>query len=190
MDAPINDWLEQYREGDVEALGRLVEHFRRPLFGFLLKMTDGRGDVDELFQEVWFRAIAHVHQYRDKNFLSWLFRIAHNLLLDGARKSKTRGSLGGSVSAEDPIETKIPDPRPGPDTQAHGQDLAVRIRYALGRLGEEQREVFLMRMEGDLSFKEIARIQGVSINTALGRMHYALDHLRRELKEEYADVAR
>ncbi|MFH0954289.1 MAG: sigma-70 family RNA polymerase sigma factor [Verrucomicrobiota bacterium] len=193
MDTRESLWLAEYRKGDVEALGKLVEHCRRPLFGFILKMTEGREDADEIFQETWFRAIRSLETYRDNRFLSWLFRIAHNLIIDRARRAKPVAGLaapGEDGDAADPIETRVADKGIGPSAAADGRDLGRRITSAVSRLPPEQRAVFLMRMEGDLPFKDIARIQGTSINTALARMQYALAKLRNELKTDYADVAR
>lgn len=190
MESPEHVWLSEYRKGDVGALGRLVEHYRRPLFGFILKMTEGREDAEEIFQEVWFRAIRSLDTYRDRRFLSWLFRIAHNLVIDRARKARPIVDLapGAADDSEDPIEAKAVAAGPGPAESAAGRDLGARISAAVKRLPAEQREVFLLRMEGDLPFKEIAKLQGTSINTALARMQYALSKLRNELKNEYADA--
>lgn len=178
-------WLEQYRQGDVQALGLLVEHYRRPLFGFILRMTEGRGDPEEVFQEVWFRAIRNLGKYKPKSFLSWLFRIAHNLIIDRARSAKPLQSLQEAGEDETPLEDRLAGSGHDPARQAGSSDLGRRIARAVDRLPEEQRAVFLMRTEGDLPFKEIAKIQGTSINTALARMQYALAKLREELKDEY-----
>lgn len=190
MDAPENAWLAEYRHGNVEALGRLVEHFRRPLFGFILRMTEGRGDAEEIFQEAWLRAIRSLDSYRERRFLSWMFRIAHNLIIDRARKAKPvvdAAALG--AGEEDPIETRVAAPGVSPAVETTGHDLGRRIAQAVGRLPAEQKEVFLMRVEGDLAFKDIAKIQRTSINTALARMQYALKKLRKELKADYRDFA-
>lgn len=191
MEKPDLEWLTAYRRGDVEALGQLVEHYRRPLYGFILKMTEGSGDADEVFQEVWFRAIRKLDSYRDKSFLSWLFRIAHNLVIDRARKARPIVDIQGSAEdGEDVMETRVADTGMGPAATSAGHDLGQRIAAAVARLPDEQKEVFLMRTEGDLPFKEIARIQATSINTALARMQYALAKLRDELKSDYDDLAR
>ena len=76
----------------------------------------------------------------------------------------------------------------GPDEQVAGRDIGKRLREALRELPEEQREVFVLRMEQDMPFREIAKLQGVSINTALARMQYALRKLRRDLRQDYAMV--
>ena len=170
-------------------MGKLVEHFRRPLFGFILKMTEGREDAEEVFQEVWFRVIRSLDSYREKRFISWLFRIAHNLIIDRARKARPMFDPHPVEPGQpDDIETRIPSTGISPALQVEGRDLGRRIAAAVSLLPQEQKEVFLMRMEGDLPFKEIAKIQGTSINTALARMQYALAKLKDELKTDYRDI--
>jgi RNA polymerase sigma-70 factor (ECF subfamily) len=181
--------LERYRRGDAAALGELVEQYRRPLFSFILKMTEGREDAEEVFQEVWLRVIKHQHRYRAKSFKSWLFRITHNLVIDRARKRRPIVDLQGQAEdGEDVFETRVKDPGPAPHAGVAGRELRDRIAAAVQELPVDQREVFVMRMEADLPFKEIARIQGTSVNTALGRMHYAVGKLRTMLKEDYAEI--
>ena len=191
MEPEEKEWLAQYRLGHVEALGKLVEYHRRPLYGFILKMTESRGDADEIFQETWLRAIKHMHRYRDKNFRSWLFRIAHNFVIDTARKAKPMVDLHGTdTEGQDPPEERMRAQGIGPAEEAAGRDIGAHIRAAVSRLPAEQREVFLMRTDGHLPFKEIARIQGTSINTALARMQYALGKLRELLQGDYESRAR
>ncbi len=186
MEHRDKQWLARYREGDVSALGEMVEFYRRPLFGFILRMTEGRDEADDIFQEVWIRAIRHLDTFKERRFLSWLFRIAHNLIIDRARKKKPDTSLQEGKEDEPTLEERTASPGPSPADEADYADMKSRIRTAVNRLPPDQKAVFLMRMEGDLSFKEIARIQNVSINTALARMHYALDKLKGDLAEEYS----
>ena len=189
MDAQEKAWLDQYRKGDLDGLAQLVEQYRRPLYSFILKMTEGRSDADEVFQEVWIRAIRKLDAFQEKNLLGWLFRIAHNLIVDQARRSKSvvhPTSLGsGAGDSRGDWFQSVPSTAQGPASEVAGRDLGRQIQRALTHLPSEQREVFLLRMDGDVPFKEIARIQGVSINTALARMHYAVLKLRDELKGEY-----
>lgn len=186
MESDERTLLAEYRQGNTDALGKLVEHYRRPLFGFILKMTEGREDAEEIFQETWFRAIRALDSYREKRFLSWLFRIAHNLVIDRARRVKPLPAATGVAGDENHApEERIPDPAMKPDAIAAGRDLGARIAAAIAALPSEQREVFVMRMEGDVPFKDIAKIQRVSINTALARMQYALGKLRERLGGEY-----
>ncbi len=181
--------LAAYRGGDVEALGRLVERYRRPLFAFLTRFAAHSGEADEWFQETWVRAIEHVNVFRLRNFPGWLFRIAHNLVVDSARRRKPDCSLdaprqdGGAPWVEG-----VPAAGLSPAEEAASRDLGVHIAAAAARLPIEQREVFWLRMDAGLPFKEIARIQRTSINTALGRMQYALARLRADLAPAYREI--
>jgi RNA polymerase sigma-70 factor, ECF subfamily len=191
MDQLELEWLARYRSGEVEALGKLVEHHRRPLFSFINRMLEGHSDAEEIFQEVWFRAIRSMPSYRDDRFLSWLFRIAHNLVVDRSRKMRPTVDIADDANGDGAsAHIQLADQRPWPDRHAAGRDLGNRIAAAVERLPAEQREVFILRTEGDLPFKEIAHIQGISINTALARMQYALRKLRGELRDEYKGLAR
>ncbi|MBL7076657.1 MAG: sigma-70 family RNA polymerase sigma factor [Kiritimatiellae bacterium] len=189
MDTEDRRLIEQYRDGDVEALSALVEKYRRPLFGFILNMTEGQGDADEIFQETWFRAIRKLDSYRQKNFMGWLVRIARNLVIDRYRRRRPTTSLDMTRDDDSTPAFELVDPAPGPTDKAVTEDDMSAVRRAVETLPVEQKEVFVMRMQAGLSFKEIAKTQGVSINTALARMQYALSKLRPLLKDEY-DVMR
>lgn len=184
MDRPEFQWIAEYRGGDTQALGRLVEHTRRPLFGYIIKMMERSQDAEEIFQEVWFRAIRKLDTYEPRYFLAWLIRIAHNLVIDRGRKHGPVASLQDCNDEGIPLEDQIGSLDDVPDRSVAERELGVRIVAAASRLPEEQREVFMLRTEAGMPFKEIARIQGVSINTALARMQYALTKLREELRED------
>lgn len=191
QNAKVAAWLSEFRQGRREALDRLVEHFRRPLFGFILNMTEGRDDAEEIFQETWHRTLRHLDRLDGRRLSSWLFRVARNLVIDRARAKKPMESLNQPVSAGEPGATlplaeRLAAPGLSPAGETAGRDLGERLRAAIGHLPAEQREVFLMRIEGDVPFREIAKIQEVSINTALARMQYALVKLRNDLRNDYA----
>jgi len=179
--------IERYRQGDAEALSELVECYRRPLFGFILRMTRKNEDAEDIFQEVWLKAIHNLPRYRDNRFLSWLFRIAHNLVIDRVRRRKPEVYMDDEDTTER-LAYHASQENHSPVAALQEQDMHGRIRTAVGLLPANQREVFLMRMEADLPFKDIARIQKTSINTALARMSYALDKLRKTLAEDYAQL--
>ena len=167
-----------------------MEKYKRPLYSFILKMTEGREDADEIFQETWFRALKNIPKFKHKNFLSWLFRIAHNLIIDRARRNKRNVSMQTAVGGEEThtLEDHLPAPGISPAEEAGGTSLGKQIETAVETLSPEQKEVFMLRMYGNTSFKEIAKIQKCSINTCLARMQYALSKLRSMLKEEYDEL--
>jgi len=190
MEHTESEWLEMYRAGDVNALGQLVEQTRRPLFSFILRMVKNQHEAEEVFQEVWFRAVKNMDTYQDRKLMSWLFRIAHNLVIDRARKKKPDLNLEESSEGMPDWHERLASGGFLPDLLTMDQDLGIRIRDAVASLPETQKAVFLMRTEGDLSFKEIAEIQDTSINTSLARMQYALSKLRDLLSEDYQQLAK
>jgi len=189
MDRDDAKLLSAYRTGDVEALGTLVGKYKGPLFGFIYKFSEGREDADEVFQEVWVRAIKNMNRYRQKNLLSWLFRIAHNLMIDRIRQRRPVCSLETPTQEDGTaLSERLPGTGLSPVDEAGGRALGKRIEEAAAKLPFEQREVFWLRMQADLSFKEIAKVQKCSINTALARMQYAVSKLRNELSVEYREL--
>ena len=191
MDTTDIECIDAYLAGDENALEPMVEKYKRPLYSFILKMTEGREDTDEIFQETWFRALKNIHKFQHKNFLNWLFRISHNLVIDRARRNKRNVSMQtatGGEGGDSTLEDHLPAPGISPAEEAGGTGLGVVIDQAVEMLSPEQKEVFLMRMYANASFREIAKIQKCSINTCLARMQYALTKLRSILKEEYDEL--
>jgi len=188
MEETDKQLLIRYRKGQINALEALVEKYRHPLFGFIVNMTEGRDDAEEIFQEVWFRVIRRLSVYRHKNFFGWLVRIAHNLVIDRARKKKPDFSLDEEREDGRSAIADVFGNDPGPSVRFEVSDVAQHIANAVATLPVEQREVFVMRAKAGLSFKKIAGIQEVSINTALARMQYALSKLRVLLKRDYEDL--
>lgn len=183
-------YLNAYRQGDVDALGWLVEKYKRPLFAFLLRFTSSPEEAEEWFQETWVRGIRHMNHFKKGKLLSWLFRIAHNMIIDQSRRRKPIFSLDAPISNGHDSEFQrdgVTDKAVLPDQAVALGDLQARIDAALQKLPIEQREVFLWRMQAQLPFKDIADIQHCSINTALARMQYALDKLRKELAADYRE---
>ena len=188
MDGSDKYLLSRYRAGDVEALQALVERYQSTVYGYIVNMTAGREDADEIFQEVWFRVIRKQANYRHGNFGGWLVRIARNIVIDRSRKKKPTIPLDAHPEAGRSLEETLPGKEMPPAERIQDMEIGGRIRMAVGALPEEQKEVFIMRTQGELPFKEIARIQGVSINTALARMQYALEKLRDVLKHDYREL--
>ncbi|MDF3128054.1 sigma-70 family RNA polymerase sigma factor [Kiritimatiellaeota bacterium B1221] len=181
--------LQHYREGDQAALGRIVDQTRVPLYRFIYGLVRDPHVAEDVFQDVWIRAIKGLHRYQSDRLLAWLFRIARNRVIDLSRKRKPDYSLQQPVASPEQsgstLETFIPHKDRGPGQHTQNHELALRIQDAVDKLPLEQREVYLMRTEADLPFKVIAQTQNVSINTALARMQYALRSLRELLADDY-----
>ncbi len=190
MEASDRDLLTRYRRGQVSALEVLIEKYRRPLFGFIVNMIHGRDEADEVFQEVWLRVIRNHEKYRHGNFCGWLVRIAHNVIIDRSRKKKPDVSLDEEKNEGFSLGQVIPGNEPGPALSMAGRDLGRKIVQAVNRLPLEQKEVFLMRVRSAMSFKDIAKVQKTSINTALARMQYALAKLRVVLEDDYRELGK
>ena len=190
MDSEDKKLISLYRKGDINALEPIIDKYKRPLYSFIIKMTENNDDADEIFQEVWFRAIKNIYKFKEGKLLSWLFRITHNLIIDRSRRNWRSVSLNkiiksdSTLTMEDQIESNDINSKELIDAKIFGD----KIKKSLLVLSIKQKEVFILRMYEGLSFKEIAKIQKCSINTCLARMQYALDKLRIELKEEFDEL--
>lgn len=187
----LDEW-KAYGAGDTGALGRLVEKYRRPLFGFLRRFTEDDGQAEEWFQETWVRAMRHPRAFTRPPLAPWLFRIAHNLAMDSFRRRRREGELpgegAGTDGAGDGGAGDIPDAAAvSPDRVVATRELGERIGAAVAALPEAQRMTFSLRMDARLPFREIAGIQGCSLGTVLARMQYALGKLRTALAGDYEE---
>ena len=184
-----SELVARYRRGDVEALEVLVERYRRQLFSYILNMIGNTGDADEVFQEAWIKVIRKIGLYRHKNFFGWLVRITHNVIIDSIRRRKPNVSLDAEAGDDcGSLGNILPDRGQTPSENSENRDLGSVIAEAVALLPDQQKEVFLLRTKTELPFKEIAKIQGTSINTALARMQYALAKLREPLRECYDEL--
>lgn len=177
--------LYAFTKGDAGAMDKLVGRYRQALFTWLVGMTGSHADAEDLFQELWCRVIRHAGRFNDVSFKAWLWKIARNLVIDFRRKKRPDLSLDAVEDEDDqPLLNQLESSERGPAEAVERADLAKRVMKAVGSLPEIQREVFLMRVQGDLSFSEIAQALGVPLNTALGRMHDATTKLKKMFAEE------
>ena len=182
--ADLADWQAYHRRGEREALVRLVERYRRPLFGYLLRLAGDAGTAEDWFQETWARALARPRSFVRPPMAPWLFRIAHNLAMDSFRRSRREVPLAQTAEGE---VTVADAGTQAPDRLVASRELGERIAAAVAELPEAQRETFSLRMDGRLAFREIADIQGCPLGTVLARMQYALAKLRAVLAADYSD---
>lgn len=172
-----------FRGGDAEALGRLMERHKGPLYGYLLRLT-GRADAaDDLFQEVFLKLVRNPGSYSEKEkFAAWLFTVARNAAMDRFRREGARGEVPLEGDGEKPGPADFTaSPEPGPAASAENSELAAQIERALSALSPDQREVFYLRHYSGLSFKEIAEMLELPIGTVLARMSRAGEKLRKIL---------
>jgi len=174
------DVLREYARGDVTALDVLVCRHGAALLGFLKAMTRDAEAAEDLFQETWLRVIRKPGGFTGGSFRAWVWRIARNLLIDRSRR-RTEATLEESGD-DGSLLDQLAEPGREPWEVVSGRDLEAGIAACVARLPESQREVFLLRTQAGLSFTEIAGMLQVPLNTALGRMHYAVARLRQELE--------
>lgn len=184
-ESPDAELLEAYTRGNDKAMDVLVARYRQSLFSWLMGMTGNRADAEDLFQEIWLRVIKNAGRFNNVSFKAWLWKIAKNLLIDFRRKRRPDVSLDAVTDeGEVPLVDRLVAPDVDPARQIELDDMTRSVMQAVATLPEMQREVFLMRTQGSLSFSEIAAALGVPLNTALGRMHDAMNKLKKLLAEE------
>ena len=177
--------LNCYLSGDRNAISQLIERHSRRVRDYIQMMVKDGDVADDIFQETFIKAVRVIDEgrYTDNGrFLSWILRIAHNQVIDHFRAQKQNRQLNEAEAGYDVLGTLRLAERTVEDEIVCEQIASDVRRVEL--LPDEQREVVMMRYYSGLSFKEIAEQTGVSINTALGRMRYALINLRKMIKEK------
>ena len=178
--------LNCYLSGDRSAISQLIERHSRRVRDYIRMMVKDDDVADDIFQETFIKAVRVIDEgrYTDNGrFLSWILRIAHNQVIDYFRAQKQNRQLNESDAGYDVLGSLRFAERTVED-EIVGEQIADDVRHMVELLPEEQRTVVMMRYYSELSFKEIADQTGVSINTALGRMRYALINLRKMIKEK------
>ena len=177
--------LNNYLSGDRSAISELIERHSQRVRSYIGMMVRDNDIADDIFQETFIKAVRVIDEgrYTDSGkFLSWVLRIAHNRVLDHFRREKSSRQLNEAEAGYDMIGTmRIAEPNTEDDL-VQGE-IEQTVRNLVDLLPEEQQEVVRLRYYSKLSFAEIADETGVSINTALGRMRYALINLRKMIKD-------
>ncbi|MFM2136694.1 MAG: hypothetical protein RL021_2094 [Bacteroidota bacterium] len=168
-----------YQQGDQVAISELVNRYKSRIFSSIYFLVRKRELAEDLFQETFIKIISCLRRdaYNDQGkFLPWALRIAHNLVIDHFRKEKLM------PMQYDSEEYSVFDVLPGQGRNAAEQivynEKIAFVRSLIDRLPPEQREIVILRHYAGLSFKEIAKMLDININTALGRMHYAVLKMR------------
>jgi len=176
VEAPDEELMLAYRGGDAGAFDTLYRRHRGALYRFVLRSLKHRAAAEELFQDVWMRVIEARSRYAPQaRFTTWLYTIAHNLLVDHWRK---KGLTLVSLDTED-----VPSESANPARQAEARETLARFMHALEALPAAQREAFLLHEEGGLSVAEIAAATGTNEAAAKSRLRYALAKLKAAVDE-------
>jgi RNA polymerase sigma-70 factor (ECF subfamily) len=170
----------RYAAGDARAFDELYATHRGALWRFIRRSVKDAAATDDVFQECWSRVIAHRDNYRpEARFATWLYRIAHNCCMDHWRKG---GRRAARETADDEAVAAAPgDPGEQPLAAVLEGEAAERLEAALAQLPDEQRDAFLLYVEGGLSVAEIGATTGVNPETAKSRLRYAVARLKQAL---------
>ncbi len=177
--------LNSYISGDKSAISQLIERHSRRVKEYIRMMVKDSDVADDIFQETFIKAVRVIDEgrYADNGkFLSWILRIAHNQVIDYFRARKQQKQVTESDAGYNVLGT-LRFAEPTIEDEMVATQISSDVRRLVDQLPEEQREVVMMRYYSGLSFKDIAEQTDVSINTALGRMRYALINLRKLIKE-------
>jgi RNA polymerase sigma-70 factor (ECF subfamily) len=176
--------VKNYMSGDENALTILINRHQTKIYGFIYSKISDRDISDDIFQDTFIKVIKTLksHSYNEEGkFLPWVMRIAHNLIIDHFRRNKKMPMY--RETEEFSIFSLMTDKSLTIENQMIADQVENDLRKIIEELPEDQKEVLVMRMYQDLSFKEISELTGVSINTALGRMRYAILNLRKVIEK-------
>jgi RNA polymerase sigma-70 factor (ECF subfamily) len=176
--------VKKYVAGDENALAILIKRHQSKIFGFIYSKILDRDLADDIFQDTFVKVIKTLksNSYNEEGkFLPWVMRISSNLIIDHYRRNKKMPLL--RETEEFSIFSILRDCSPNVENEMITSQVEMDLKKIIKGLPEDQQEVLMMRIYQDLSFKEISDLTGVSINTALGRMRYALMNMRKVIEK-------
>jgi RNA polymerase sigma-70 factor (ECF subfamily) len=188
MNKALSDYelIQQFIKGEQSCFEEIIRRHKSKVYAYITLYIRDQALVEDLFQDTFLKVIQSVKAgkyYDNGKFLSWVMRIAHNLIIDHFRRLKQM-----NVMSNDDYESDLFNSRKFSNPNIEEQIVKVQIRKDVRRLinqlPDDQKEVVILRHYAGLSFKEIADITDVSINTALGRMRYALINMRKLMEEK------
>ncbi|MBL7931887.1 MAG: sigma-70 family RNA polymerase sigma factor [Bacteroidia bacterium] len=188
-----NELVQLYIGGNEESLAVLLHRHKRKLFSSIIVVVKDQQLAEDIFQDTFVKVIQTLKrgQYNEEGkFLPWIVRIARNLIIDHFRRAKKMPPVPVYINEEGEevsVFNSLASPDEKNDTDCKG--MKKDIRNLINKRPEDQREVVLMRIYYDMSFKEISEFTNVSINTALGRMRYALFNLKKMIEEHKLEFA-
>lgn len=186
-----HELVELYEQGVDRAFDVLLERNQEALFAYIMRLTQDVDQANDVFQETFMKAIVCIrsHQYKTTGkFSAWLMRIAHNLVIDSVRNNRNMPQYDGDMQNNVLYNNVRLSQECCEEDMLRQADLTT-LEKMIGMLPPVQQEIVHLRFYEDLSFKEIAQITNVSINTALGRMRYATLNLRKMITDNSLELA-
>jgi RNA polymerase sigma-70 factor (ECF subfamily) len=178
--------IQNYLKGSDKAFEHLLNRHKDKIYTSIYLFVKDRNEAEDIFQDVFIKIIKTIRRGKynhEGKFQQWASRIAYNMCIDHFRKAKRRSII--SPTDEFNIFDVIENPDPNKEKELIMNQTHTRVRKLIDSLPPEQREVVILRHYADMSFKEIASLTRVSINTALGRMRYALINMRKMIDEQH-----
>lgn len=187
-----NELVQRFIEGDQNSLEILIHRHKSRVYSYILLIVKNQELAEDIFQETFIKVIRSLKRGKyveNGKFVSWVLRISHNLIIDHFRKEKLQGTISNDSLDVDIFNSQKFSDFTIEDEMVNNQILS-EVKELIKELPEDQQQVIYMRHYMGLSFKEIAEQTEVSINTALGRMRYALINLRKLIKEKKLELTR
>ncbi len=167
--------MQAYANGDPEAFECLYARHRGPLYRYVLRRVGDAATANDLYQGAWEKIIRARNRYKPSApFRAWMFRIAHNHVMDHFRAAKPETDLPAEI---------LESPGAGPEQQSSEDEKSAALERAVSTLPAEQKEAILLRLEGGFDLQAIADITGVNRETAKSRLRYAVDKLKAAMQE-------
>ncbi len=183
---PDYELIQRFIKGEESCFEQLIHRHKNKVFAYISLYIRDQALAEDLFQDTFMKVIQSVKsgKYQDNGkFISWVMRIAHNLIIDHFRRMKQMNTVSNDDYDSDLFNSKKLSEATIEDSMIKKQ-IQKDIRRMISELPDDQKEVVVLRHYAGLSFKEIAEITDVSINTALGRMRYALINMRKTMEEK------
>ena len=181
-----NELVQKFIEGDQASLEKLIYRHKNRVYSYILMIVKNQELAEDIFQETFIKVIRSLKRGKyveNGKFISWVLRISHNLIIDHFRKEKLQGTVSNDSMEVDIFNSRKFAEETIEDHLVNNQIL-FEVKELIKELPEDQQQVIYMRHYMGLSFKEIAAQTDVSINTALGRMRYALINLRKLIRKK------
>lgn len=182
-----DDLIGAFRAGDGLAMEALFRRYRKPVFAWLIRTAPDRTEAEDLYQEAWLKVVRGIDGYTSGGFKAWLWRIVRNTAVDRARKKTAAPMLDEPMSDEQDAESRVDQLADEKAVSAlermEAEERRSLLRRAVEGLSARLKDVVLLRIHGELEFREIAEMLGLPLGTVLGRMNLAVRKLREAVGE-------